>query len=125
MEAYRWFMCIEEDGSIVKHPWVDPPAEITLAHVSRLHYHNRGHKRDIPPCAHNDGLSSYYHLPYTPDVWENIQKLVHTFNTCFAPFTTFLTTVSLHQEAWETYFLEQWQQFSLEEDVNKRKEKTQ
>lgn len=116
MEASRCYFRVEDNGAVVRHPWVASAADITLLQITELRYHcgalARGQK-GIPPCMHNDGLSTYYHLPYTPQVWEAAQEVAATFNGFCVRLSAFLTTVSTPTQDWPAHFLQQWERFPL------------
>lgn len=118
MEASRCYFRIEDNGAIVRHPWIESPGDITLLHITELRYHcgalDRSQRR-VPPCMHNDGLSTYYHFPYTPEIWERVQEVAGTFNGFFDRLTAFLTTVSTPTQDWSAHFLQQWEHLSFVE----------
>lgn len=116
MEATRWWYRVEENGTAVQHPWVASPKEILLSRISTLRYHERYYTQARPPCRHHDGLSSYYHLLYTPDVWTHIEELVSLFNNAQTTLKSVLDAVSTSPRAslqeWEAHVLALWPQFS-------------
>ena len=121
MEASRCCFRVEDNGAAVRHPWVESPGDITLLQITELRSHcnalERGQQR-VPPCMHHNGLSTYYHFPYTPEIWEQVQEIARTFNGFVGRLTAFLTTVSTPTQDWPAHFLQQWEQFSFDEDPN-------
>jgi len=126
METNRRFVQCEQSGAILQHPWVQAPGEIALVHITEMRFHRSEYDRSLqkfPPCTHHDGLSTYVHLPYTPQVWERVQVMARAFNGFFATCDDFLKAVGVTrpQEKWEAHFLELWQRLSFfEEDPHKR-----
>jgi hypothetical protein len=125
MEAIRRYVCHGKNGAIVQHPWVQALGEIEVPRITELRYHSSvfdPSHQGVPPCAHHDGLSSYYHLPYSPGVWERVQVLTRTCNEFNATLGAFLDTVStpVPHEEWEAHFLEHWLRLSFfDVDLNR------